>query len=215
VGNDDGGVRITDARGSVAAFVAIKRDITGQRREREELFHLANHDPLTGLFNRRRFEDRLRHAIQRHARLPRPMALMLLDLDHFKDVNDTLGHPVGDAVLQEAAARMLAQVREGDTVARLGGDEFAILLESIQNTDDARAVAERLRHSLAQPYVPVGPDPVVSASIGVVPYAPQLSDPGEWLAQADTALYRAKSRGRNRVELIDSAVATGDDAAVA
>lgn len=191
---------IVDVDGKVVAYAAIKQDITDQHNEREALYQQATHDPLTGLPNRRHFEELLDAALARQPRSDQPLGLLLIDLDHFKEVNDTLGHPVGDEVLREAARRMQAAVRDGDTVARLGGDEFAVLLDRTGDLASVDEVAQRLRLALGAFYQAVGPQPQVTASIGGALLVPgEQASRHQWTKRADEALYAAKQAGRNCV----------------
>jgi diguanylate cyclase (GGDEF)-like protein/PAS domain S-box-containing protein len=170
------------------------RDVTQRQLLEEELRHQAFHDALTGLANRALFADRVEHALRRTARNPRSVAVLLVDLDDFKTVNDSLGHAVGNGLLREVAERVRGSIRDGDTAARLGGDEFALLLE---DTDPASAsqVAERLLHALKGPFR-VGPHHLtVGASIGVA-MAQRSSSVSDLLRNADVAMYRAKEAGK-------------------
>lgn len=191
---------ISDIDGKVVAYVAIKQDITEQRNERESLYRQATHDPLTGLPNRRHFQELLEAALARQPRSVQPLGLLMIDLDHFKEVNDSLGHPVGDEVLREAARRMQAVLRDGDVVARLGGDEFAVLLDRTGDVASVEDVAQRLREALGAFYSAVGPQPQITASIGGALLVPgERVSPQEWVQRADQALYAAKQAGRNCV----------------
>lgn len=186
----------------VRCFVGVIRDI-GERKAAElRITHMAQHDPLTGLPNRALFADRLQHAIQQARREQSRLALMYLDLDRFKPVNDTLGHAVGDLLLQAAASRMLECVRESDTVGRIGGDEFIVLLPNVKDEQDVLLVAEKIRLALDEPFVLAGSHRIsVSSSAGVAIYPEHGSDEIRLQQNADLAMYRAKARGRNRVEL--------------
>jgi diguanylate cyclase (GGDEF)-like protein len=160
---------------------------------------LAQHDGLTGLPNRALFVDRLRQALALARRDAARVALLFIDLDRFKAVNDTLGHEAGDRLLRAAAVRMQACVREADSVARLGGDEFVILLPRIESAEGARTVAEKLRRALGEPFDVGGREASVSASIGVALYPDDAGDETALLARADAAMYAAKRAGRNTV----------------
>ena len=186
----------------VRCFVGVIRDI-GERKAAElRITHMAQHDPLTGLPNRALFADRLQHAIAQARREQSRLALMYLDLDRFKPVNDTLGHAVGDLLLQAAASRMLECVRESDTVGRIGGDEFIVLLPTVKDEQDVLLVAEKIRLALDEPFVLAGSHRVsVSSSAGIAIYPDHGSDEIRLQQNADLAMYRAKARGRNRVEL--------------
>nr|WP_295413271.1 EAL domain-containing protein [uncultured Thiodictyon sp.] len=172
-------------------------NLTGRLKEREvQLEHLAQHDALTGLPNRLLFADRLQQAMLQAHREHRQVAVLFLDLDRFKAINNTLGHPAGDQVLRQTAQRMRDLMREGDTVARLGGDEFAILLGALEHGDDAGLVAQKLLASFQRPFSVEGQQRCVTASIGISLY-PAHGDAVETLERnADAAMYRAKGEGR-------------------
>jgi diguanylate cyclase (GGDEF)-like protein len=172
-------------------------DITERRRSEARIAHMAHHDALTGLPNRVRFHDRLAEAVARGRRGDRS-AVLFLDLDHFKAVNDTLGHPAGDELLKEVARRLLQQVREIDTVARLGGDEFAIVQSSIRLPGDATLLARRVIDAVATPIEVDGQLVNVGASIGITVIPNDGQDPDQLLKNADLALYQAKGSGRGR-----------------
>ncbi len=165
-------------------------------QQREEQY-LAHHDPLTQLPNRLLFHDRLNHALHQARRARHRVALLFLDLDRFKNVNDTLGHETGDGVLREVAQRLRDHIREGDTIARLGGDEFLIILEPIGEAAEAAAVARKFIESLAQP-IKVGRfDLTVTGSIGIGIFPDDTTDPEGLMKCADIAMYQVKGSGRN------------------
>lgn len=181
----------------------LAREMTSELRASEARFrYLAQYDELTGLPNRAMFKDRLHHAILQARRDKSRFALMYLDLDNFKPVNDRLGHHVGDMLLSAVAQRMLACVRESDTVARMGGDEFVVLLPVIEHEQDALLVAEKIRHALSQAFEIAGGHVLeVSSSTGVVLYPEHGTDEAELSKNADNAMYRAKELGRNMVRM--------------
>ncbi len=180
-------------------FVSIINDVSERVRYQQALEYQANHDSLTGLANRNLLRDRIEQAIIWAKRNGHVIGVMLLDLDHFKLVNDASGHSAGDALLQEVAHRLTSCVRETDTVARLGGDEFVIILTDLPQADDVDHIAEKILASLARPIEVVGRDVFVTASIGVSIY-PRDGDHGEILLRyADMAMYRVKEHGRNSV----------------
>ncbi len=180
-------------------FVSVINDISDRVNYQRALEHQANHDSLTGLANRNLLNDRIEQAIAWAKRNGLVMGVMLLDLDHFKLVNDGSGHLVGDALLKEVAKRLSACVRETDTVARLGGDEFVIVLTDLPNPDDVGQVAEKIQSALSRPVELVGREVFITASIGVSLY-PRDGDHGEILLRyADIAMYRVKEHGRNSV----------------
>ncbi|WP_156921899.1 putative bifunctional diguanylate cyclase/phosphodiesterase [Azorhizobium doebereinerae] len=172
------------------------RDITARRRAEAQIRHSARHDGLTGLANRGVFREAVEHAMAQARRGGKGFAVLYLDLDHFKDVNDTLGHPVGDALLKTVAARLLANVREADVVARFGGDEFAVLATDVSEPADAAILAANLIAALAQPFILKGNDVRSGASVGIVVYEAGDLDAETLLSHADLALYQAKSEGR-------------------
>ena len=198
----------------VASFSKMMATIEQQAQEINQfpqkldlLTRQAFHDPLTALPNRGLFMDRLAHALARTERRPQHVAVLFLDIDRFKVINDSLGHHVGDQVLQELARRLAECVRPEDTVARLGGDEFAILLEDLDDVEGATAVAERVARGLEAPFVSEGRDIVVTMSVGVALNTRRPIAPEELLRDADMAMYRAKSKGRNRYEVFDADMA--------
>ena len=183
--------------GSVHRRIALSSDITDKKRVEETIWRQANYDALTGLPNRSLFRDRLAQEIKKAQRGNHTLALLFIDLDHFKEVNDTLGHDLGDKLLAEAAQRISACVRESDTVARLGGDEFTIVLPDLSETARVDQVAQALLHALAQPCVLRGESVYVSASIGITLYPHDVTDIDALLKNADQAMYVAKQKGRN------------------
>ncbi|BDT66971.1 hypothetical protein os1_11380 [Comamonadaceae bacterium OS-1] len=186
----------------VACFVGVVRDITGRKAIEDRMAHMAQHDTLTGLPNRALFDDRLKQAIVQANRNRGRLALLYVDLDHFKPVNDTLGHAVGDVLLKAVAQRMHDSVRASDTVARIGGDEFVVLLPAVHDGNDALAVAEKIRQSLNQSFEVVAGKMVhISSSTGVAIYPDHGKDEIELSKNADMAMYRAKQEGRDQVVL--------------
>ena len=178
-------------------FVDTYTDVTQQRVAESRIAHMALHDPLTDLPNRLLFRQRLEFALHRVSR-GEPCAVLFLDLDRFKDVNDTLGHPAGDGLLKEVTGRLRRILRQTDTVARLGGDEFAIIQSSVNHPEDATILAGRLLRELSEPYRIGGHQVIVSTSIGIAIAPEDGFDPDLLLKNADIALYQAKNDGRNR-----------------
>src|SRR5687768_4237189 len=176
-------------------------DISDRKRAEEQIEFHAYHDVLTHLPNRKLFTDRLRHSMTRSKRTGRSVAVMFIDIDHFKTVNDTLGHTAGDELLLEMARRLRDCVREDDTVARLGGDEFTVILAELREPEDAVNVAQKILERVEVP-ITIGNIPiVVTASIGISLYPADGSDPESLLRNADSAMYRAKESGRNTYQL--------------
>lgn len=191
-----------DEHGNPSFLLGVSRNITERRKAEASMRSLAFHDSLTMLPNRRLLLDRLQQAIFRARRDQTRVALMFLDLDEFKPINDRLGHAVGDWLLIQVAARMLGCVRESDTVAGLGGDEFVVLLPSVEWDADALAVAEKIRESLNQPFITAqGEILQISSSTGVVFFPEHGSNETLLLTCADEAMYQAKEAGRNRIEV--------------
>jgi diguanylate cyclase (GGDEF)-like protein/PAS domain S-box-containing protein len=172
------------------------RDITERKRVEALALRMARYDGLTGLANRAVFVEALEHAIAAAKRGEKGFAILYLDLDHFKDVNDTLGHPVGDELLKSVAGRLRANTRETDTVARFGGDEFAVIVADTRDAADAAVLADKLASAFAVPFSVNGSDIHIGSSIGIAPYGAEGADAETLLSHADVALYRAKSEGR-------------------
>lgn len=189
---------VTDSNGRIQHFVAIKQDISERKANEERVQHLAHHDQLTDLPNRSLLSDRLFQALAQARRDRGTVALMFVDLDRFKPVNDTLGHDIGDLLLKEVALRLQACVpRDSDTVSRLGGDEFVILLAQIEKAADAVVVAGKLLTALNRPFL-IGPHHIsLSGSIGIAVYPQHGEDVNQLLKNADIAMYHAKTAGRN------------------
>ncbi len=190
-----------DAEGRVDGFYAMTIDITALHETQAQLEALARVDTLTSLPNRRQFDERIVEALARARRSKQTIALMFLDVDHFKRINDTHGHAVGDAVLREFARRLKANVRVTDTVARLGGDEFVVLLENVGGASDFGALAAKVVSGI-RPRFELGEIRLaVTTSVGIASCTGGELSPAELLASADAALYRAKSLGRDRFEV--------------
>jgi diguanylate cyclase (GGDEF)-like protein len=184
-------------------FVATHTDVTEQRRSEAKIAHMALHDGLTGLPNRVLLNERLEHALARVERGDM-VAVHILDLDHFKQVNDTLGHAVGDKLLQMVSERLKAQVRETDTIARMGGDEFAIVQVSLSQAADATAQADRIITALSEPYLIDAHHVVTGTSVGISIAPTDGTSADQLIKNADLALYRAKSDGRNTFRFFEA-----------
>ena len=184
-----------DIMGKITHFISSGKDITERMESQELLKHLAHHDNLTGMPNRLLFQDRLYQAMSRVSWHKRTVAILFIDLDRFKRINDTLGHGVGDQLLCETAERLNSCVREGDTVARLGGDEFSVILNDLASRDDISPICEKIIHSLTQPFIINGNELFVSASIGIAQFPLDGEDNKTLLKKADMAMYEAKAKG--------------------
>jgi diguanylate cyclase (GGDEF)-like protein/PAS domain S-box-containing protein len=194
--------RLVETSGTTWVVSAV-RDMTPIRAHSIVLERQASSDPLTGVANRTVLMDRLQQALRRMSRTGGVLALLYLDLDRFKVVNDSLGHRAGDAVLLEMAARLTHHVRPSDTVARLGGDEFVVLAEGLKDEQEAVALAERIVASAREPFQVGAEDFVCTMSVGIACATDAQGDADQLLAEADMALYRAKERGRDRAEAFD------------
>ena len=191
---------LTDPQGRITNYISSGKDMSESIQAQERLHHLAHHDALTGLPNRMLFVERLKHALQRASHRKRAVAVMFLDMDRFKMVNDTLGHEAGDQLLQAMATRLKACVREGDTIARFGGDEFAGLLNDIASPEDVAPIVGKFLEALAPPFKIDGHELFIGGSIGVSLYPNDGADPQTLMKNADTAMYSAKQRGGNSSE---------------
>jgi diguanylate cyclase (GGDEF)-like protein/PAS domain S-box-containing protein len=187
-----------DSSDKPTGFRGIARDVTDRKQVERQLKHIATHDVLTGLPNRMLFIDRLEVALAQSRRSKHKLALMMLDLDHFKDINDTWGHMVGDQLLKEVGHRLSGIVRQSDTVARLGGDEFVILLSDIERMEDSVGIAETVLKSFRQSFVFGNQKLTSSASIGIAIYPDDCEDIDSLLKNADMAMYSVKMHGRNK-----------------
>lgn len=187
---------VKDAAGEITHFVSVFSDISQAKQAKARLEFLVHHDVLTGLPNRVLFLDRLQEAVNRAHRHGAMAGLLFVDLDRFKDVNDSLGHGMGDRLLQEAAVRLKACIRETDTVARLGGDEFTMLTEELAESQQATVIADKVLATLSRPFTLGDHEVFVSASIGISCYPQDGADPETLLKNADAAMYQAKEHGR-------------------
>ena len=197
-------VALKDEQGNVLQHMAIFSDITRRKQDEKKIWHQANFDALTGLPNRTLFLDRLGQAMHQSHRDKRQLALMFIDLDRFKYVNETLGHAAGDQLLREAAQRIRDNVTESDTVARLGGDEFAVVLGNYSSILDVEKRAESILNALTQPFTVLDREAFVSGSIGITLYPVDATEMEQLLRNADSAMYRAKEAGRNNFRYFTS-----------
>jgi diguanylate cyclase (GGDEF)-like protein len=195
-----------DEHGRKYKLTGVSQDITERKRSEETIWQQANFDPLTGLPNRRMFQDRLEHEIRKSHREHLPLALMFIDLDKFKEVNDTLGHDKGDILLVEAARRISTCVRESDTVARLGGDEFTVILSVLEDTNSIERIAQSIIDMLVAPFQLGEETAFVSASLGITLYPNDADNLEMLMSNADQAMYASKSAGRNRFSYFTSSL---------
>jgi diguanylate cyclase (GGDEF)-like protein/PAS domain S-box-containing protein len=199
--------RVPEAEDDEVRYVLTCSDLTSIRRAQEQLNYLAHHDVLTGLPNRALLDERLDHELQRARRLGHGVALMFIDLDGFKTINDSLGHAAGDRLLQEVGRRLRASIRDADTAARLGGDEFVVVMTDLTQPEDASRLADKLLSLLAEPVDVGGRGVKGTASIGVAVFPQDGGDRGALMMAADSAMYAAKAGGRNHVAFYTRALA--------
>jgi diguanylate cyclase (GGDEF)-like protein/PAS domain S-box-containing protein len=190
-----------DADGRVAGVIGLIRDITARKEAEQQIEYQAYHDALTGLANRRLFQEHLSLAVALAQRRARLVAVLFLDLDHFKVVNDSLGHSIGDELLREIARRLKAAVRDGDIVARVGGDEFTIVLQELHDRAAAAVVAQKVLRAVSEPLEISGHRLYVTTSIGITLFPEDGEDAETLLKNADAAMYRAKAGGRNTYQM--------------
>lgn len=189
---------IRNEAGEITHYVSIFSDITAIKQQQASLNYLAHHDPLTGLPNRMMLDDRLEHAVQRHLRNHSQIAVFFVDLDEFKEVNDTFGHATGDRVLKAIADRLVDMFRDEDTIARLGGDEFVILIESYESRTALELIAEKIITEISLPLLIDEKEITVATSIGIAVPPSGGTDPQSLVRSADKAMYQAKAIGRNQ-----------------
>ena len=197
---EDSAAPIRDRDNTIIGAVLVFRDVSYKRNHLKELTHQAQHDALTGLPNRLLFNEHLKQSLAQEKRKQGKLAVMFLDLDRFKLINDTMGHNLGDLLLKTVAERIRQTLREGDTVARQGGDEFLVLLPGISNEFEAASVAERILSVIAKPFILDGDEIYISTSIGISLYPDDAGDPETLVKQGDTAMYYAKEKGRNNCQ---------------
>ncbi len=197
---------VRDNDDNIVNYVSVFSDISAIKHSQAQLNYMAHHDPLTDLPNRLLFNDRLGHAIQRAQRDAQQMAILFLDLDHFKNINDSLGHPVGDDLLQQVAARITHLLREEDTIARLGGDEFIILVEKVYEAQDMAQLATKIVERFNKPFVVTGHELHLTVSIGISLFPQDGNDGAVLVKNADAAMYRAKREGRNNYQFYTAAL---------
>ena len=188
---------LVNEKKQVQGAVLVFNDITERKKLEDQLTKMAKYDNLTGLANRALFKEFLQMSLARSERRKKNTGVKYLDLDHFKEINDTLGHDAGDALLVSVANRLQECVRDGDMVARLGGDEFAIVLDDVAEPQDARTIAEKILEQFALPHDLSGEMRKVGTSIGIATSCHSGDDPDELIKAADDAMYTAKKAGRN------------------
>jgi diguanylate cyclase (GGDEF)-like protein/PAS domain S-box-containing protein len=192
---------VADERGEITRFVGIFSDITPMKKSDEQLYYMAHYDSLTGLANRRQFHDLLERTVKTARRKNEGVAVMFIDVDSFKEVNDNFGHRAGDQLLQEIGRRIQQSVRETDVVARLGGDEFTVILASLHDPGSIEPIARKLLDQIARP-VSIGQNEVrVTSSIGISLLAEDTTDSDSLIQNADLAMYRAKAQGKNAFQV--------------
>ncbi len=200
---------LRDEKGEIIGTFGISRDVTAQVNAENALAYQVLHDPVTGLANRVALMDRLSQALLALERQPGRLAALYVDLDHFKQINDSFGHDAGDQVLREIGRRLAQFSRHSDTVARLGGDEFVVLCGALRDDDDVGLIGERIVREVRAPYIEDGCDLTVTCSVGIVITSNPRADPEELIRDADAAMYEVKQSGRNRYRVYDSAQRLG------
>jgi len=198
-----------DEDGKIREYQGIVRDITERKKTEETIRYMAFHDALTGLPNRSLFNDRLIMAIAHAERFDEKIAVMMLDLDKFKDVNDTFGHSVGDLLLRAIAEKLIRQIRKGDTVARMGGDEFMLIFADLKQTDDVNTITEKILEDF-QAHVTINNHIIsITTSIGIAVYPDHGGDVDTLVKNADIAMYEAKKAGENQYQFYTHTLSSG------
>ncbi len=196
---------LRDERGQIIGTFGISRDVTAQIKAEKALAYQVLHDPVTGLANRVALMDRLSQALSALERQPGRLAVLFVDLDHFKAINDSFGHDAGDQVLAEVGRRLSQLSRNADTVARLGGDEFVVLCAALRDDDDVGLIAQRIVQGIRAPYIEDGRNLSITCSVGIVVTLDPFAEPEQLIRDADEVMYEAKETGRNRYRVFDSA----------
>ena len=195
---------LRDEHGRIIGTFGISRDVTAQRKAEKALAYQVLHDPVTGLANRVALMDRLSQTLAALERRPGRLAVLFVDLDHFKKINDSFGHDAGDQVLTEVGHRLSLLSRNADTVARLGGDEFVVLCGALRDDDDVGLIGDRIVRGIRTPYVEDERDLSITCSVGIVVTGDPLTEPEQLIRDADEVMYEAKETGRNRYRVFDS-----------
>ncbi len=195
---------VHDSNGEVVNYVSSFSDISDRKASEERIFHLAHHDTLTGLLNRFSLNERLQQAVAQAKRNNEKLAVMFIDMDRFKVINDTLGHHVGDALLVEVAERLRASVRDSDIVARLGGDEFVVVLTSVDTGSLITTIAQKIVHNLATPYQVLDHELRTSPSVGIASFPEDGNQASVLMKYADAAMYHVKAQGRNNFQFFSA-----------
>lgn len=190
----------------IIAADELRQEVSERRKAQEEITYLAYHDHLTGLPNRIHFSEHLNHGIQLSKRMGKLLAILFLDLDGFKMINDTIGHMAGDMLLVEVSKRLKATLRQSDTIARLGGDEFIVMVENVSNLDAIRAIADKILDSFRTPFILNNQECFISTSIGVAVCPPDGEDSETLIKNADIAMYRAKEKGKNQYVICNESI---------
>src|SRR5260221_3436568 len=198
---------LLDEQGSIVSILSFVQDVSSRIQAEERLQYLATRDALTGLPNRLLLQERLRQAIAQAKRSGHRVGVLFIDLDRFKNVNDTLGHRIGDELLKRVTASLSGALRETDLLARLGGDEFMVIVEDFDDPSVLGRIAQKLLDAIAEPFEIEEHDIYVTSSIGIAVYPDDSDDPEELLKHADVAMYRSKELGRNTFQFLDSNLA--------
>src|SRR5574339_419692 len=193
--------------GQILSILSFVQDVSARIRAEERLQHMATRDALTGLPNRLLLHERLSQAIAQAKRGGRRVGVLFIDLDRFKNVNDTLGHRIGDELLKHVTQALSSALRESDLLARLGGDEFMVIVEDFDDPSVLGRIAQKLLDAIAQPFEIEEHDIYVTSSIGIAVYPDDSDDPEELLKHADVAMYRSKELGRNTYQFLDADLA--------